>query len=320
MPGVTPVLAVSDGISALHDEPWHPENAKRLQSIDARLSAGGGVSGVERAVASADVDGAVLRAVHREAHLLAVERAARSGGGWIDPDTYCTERSWEVALRAAGAAQEAVAAVGEGRARHAFALVRPPGHHATPRQAMGFCLLNNVAVAARAAQRLHGFGRVAIVDIDVHHGNGTQEVFVEDPSVLFCSLHQYPYYPFTGRATERGDGAGAGTTLNVPLPAGTTGEQWLIEFDALVAPAVRAYAPELILVSAGFDAHEADPMADLRLRTEDYAAIARRIAALAGELCEGRSVWCLEGGYDLEALPASVAAVLGALATAAAEG
>jgi acetoin utilization deacetylase AcuC-like enzyme len=175
---------------------------------------------------------------------------------------------------------------------------------------MGFCLFNNAAVAARAAQRRHGLGRVAVVDIDVHHGNGTQDVFYDDPSVLYCSLHQWPLYPGTGRRSETGEGAGAGATLNVPLPPATTGEEWLAAFDEVVAPALRAHAPDLIVVSAGYDGHRADPLANLRLDTSTYAEVAHRLAGIAAESAEGRTVWVLEGGYDLDALSASVAATL----------
>jgi acetoin utilization deacetylase AcuC-like enzyme len=175
---------------------------------------------------------------------------------------------------------------------------------------MGLCLFTNAAVAARAAQRRHGLGRVAVVDIDVHHGNGTQDVFYDDPSVLYCSLHQWPLYPGTGRASETGEGAGAGATVNVPLPAATTGERWLAAFDQVVAPALRAHAPELIVVSAGYDGHRADPLANLQLDTATYAEVARRLAGIAAETAGGRTVWVLEGGYDLDALSASVAASL----------
>jgi acetoin utilization deacetylase AcuC-like enzyme len=181
---------------------------------------------------------------------------------------------------------------------------------------MGFCLFNNAAVAARSAQRLHGAAKVAIVDIDVHHGNGTQDVFWEDASVLYCSLHQWPLYPGTGLARETGASAGEGTTVNVPLPPGTDGERWLHAFDARVVPALRAHRPDLIVVSAGYDAHAADPLAQLQLSTDTYAQVAARIASLAAELCAGRSVWLLEGGYDLDALAASVSASLQALEAA----
>jgi acetoin utilization deacetylase AcuC-like enzyme len=311
-----PVVLVSDGVSDAHDQASHPENARRLHAIAAGIDADAALRDLPR-LEPQELDPETLLTVHSDRHLRGVEALARGGGGWLDPDTYCTARSWEVALRAAGAAVAAAVAVGEGTAQHGFALVRPPGHHATPSRPMGFCLLNNIAIAARAAQRQTGAGRVAIVDIDVHHGNGTQDIFYEAPDVLFCSLHQSPLYPGTGARNETGAGQGAGTTVNVPLPAGTIGSAWLSAFDERVLPAVRAFAPELILVSAGFDAHEADPLAELRLHTEDYATVARRLAALAGETGARGTAWCLEGGYDLAALPASVVAVLHVLGEAA---
>jgi len=303
---------VYDDTFLLHDHPGHPENAARLRAVTERLATDPALRSLP-AQPAPDADPDTLRAVHTDRHILGIEHAAQSGGGWLDGDTYCTSRSYDVALRAAGAAMRATELVMRGDTRAGFGLVRPPGHHATPSQAMGFCLFNNAAVAARAAQRLHGAGKVAVVDIDVHHGNGTQDVFYEDPSVLYCSLHQWPLYPGTGPARETGAGAGEGTTVNVPLPPGTDGDGWLQAFEARVVPALRAHAPDLIVVSAGYDAHTADPLAELRLSTDTYAQVASRLAALAGELCGGRTVWVLEGGYDLDALAASVGASLQAL-------
>jgi len=307
-----PVAVHLDRSSHEHDLPGHPETARRLQAVDERLRTDPALRDLPTVPVPAMDPGVVLGA-HADAHLRRIERAAHGGGAWIDPDTYCTGRSYDVALRAAGAAVGAVATVCSGEAASAFALIRPPGHHATRDRAMGFCLFNNAAVAARAAQQRHGLGRVAVVDIDVHHGNGTQDVFYDDASVLYCSLHQWPLYPGTGRRGETGEGAGAGTTVNAPLPPATTGEAWLAEFDAVIAPAVRAHAPELIVVSAGYDGHSADPLAQLRLETATYAEVARRIAGIAAECAGGRSVWVLEGGYNLAALAASVGATLHAL-------
>jgi acetoin utilization deacetylase AcuC-like enzyme len=310
-----PAAVVYDDTFLLHDHPGHPENAARLRAVTERIAADPELRALPLSPApEADLD--LLRSVHTDRHILGIERVAESGGGWLDGDTYCTARSYDVALRAAGAAMRATDMVMSGSARSVFGLVRPPGHHATPDHAMGFCLFNNAAVAARAAQRLHGAERVAIVDIDVHHGNGTQDVFYEDPSVLYCSLHQYPLYPGTGPAGETGAGRGVGTTVNVPVPPGTDGERWLHAFEAQVVPALREHRPDLIVVSAGYDAHAADPLAELRLSTDTYATVSSRIAALAGELCAGRTVWLLEGGYDLDALAASVGASLQALEAA----
>jgi acetoin utilization deacetylase AcuC-like enzyme len=312
---VNGAAVVYDDTFLLHDHPGHPETAARLRAITDKLAGDPALRGLPASPAP-DADPEVLRAVHTERHIAAIEHAARGGGGWLDGDTYCTAQSYEVALRAAGAAMRVTEMVMGGESRSAFALVRPPGHHATPSQAMGFCLFNNAAVAARSAQRLHGAAKVAIVDIDVHHGNGTQDVFYDDASVLYCSLHQWPLYPGTGPARETGTPRAEGTTVNVPLPPGTDGAQWLKAFETRVAPALAAHRPDLIVVSAGYDAHAADPLAELRLSTETYAEVASRLASVAGELCGGRTVWVLEGGYDLDALAASVGATLQSLEAA----
>ena len=309
------VAVVYDDSFLLHDYPGHPENAARLRAITDKLATDPALRDLPASPAP-DADPEMLRAVHTERHILGVAHAAQSGGGWLDGDTYCTARSYDVALRAAGAAMRAAEMVMQHEVSGAFALVRPPGHHATPDHAMGFCLFNNAAVAARSAQRLYGAERVAVVDIDVHHGNGTQDVFYEDPSVLYCSLHQFPLYPGTGLQHETGAGRGEGTTVNVPLPPGTDGEHWMYAFDTRVAPALAEHRPDVIVVSAGYDGHAADPLAELRLTTETYAQVAARIAAIAGELSGGRTVWVLEGGYDLDALAASVGATLQALEAA----
>jgi acetoin utilization deacetylase AcuC-like enzyme len=251
--------------------------------------------------------------VHSEDEVRRVEGLAVKGGGWFDPDTYCTEQSYAVALNAAACAARAADALMQGEARAAFAVVRPPGHHATVNVPMGFCLFNNAAIAVRTAQRA-GASRVAIVDIDVHHGNGSQDIFYADASVLYASLHQSPWYPGTGHAGERGDPGASDTTVNVPVPPGTDGVRWLELFDESVLPAVTAFSPDLIVVSAGFDAHRDDPLADLRLDDATYTAIAERVRTLADAHCEGRNLWLLEGGYDLRAITASVAGCLHVLA------
>ena len=303
---------VHDAVFALHDMPGHPETERRLEAVLAGIAADPELSRLPL-LAAPDVEDELLLAVHTDGHLRSVAGCVAGGGGWIDGDTYCTGRSDMVARRAAGAAQLATDRVCSGQAEVAFGLIRPPGHHATPDRAMGFCLYNNAAVAARTAQRRHGLERVAVVDIDVHHGNGTQDVFYADASVLYSSLHQWPLYPGTGRAGETGEGRGEGATVNVPLPPGTDAAGWLEAFEARIVPALRAHRPELVVVSAGYDAHRDDPLASLELETQTYAEIARRIAAVAGEHAGGRTVWLLEGGYDLAALSASVVATARAL-------
>ena len=244
----------------------------------------------------------VLPPLHTRRYLARLREVCAAGGGWFDPDTYCLPASCTVARSAVGACFAATDAVISGDATSAFAAVRPPGHHARPQQAMGFCLLNNVALAARYAQRQHDVGRVAIVDIDVHHGNGTQDAFYDDATVLYVSTHQYPFYPGTGRADELGADDARGTNVNIPLPAGCGDAEYTDVFDQLVEPIVRRYAPELLFVSLGFDAHYLDPLAMMSLSVDGYGALMSRLRALAEELCDGKLVVALEGGYDLDAI------------------
>jgi phosphonate degradation associated HDIG domain protein len=297
-----------DEIFLEHRLDGHPESPERLMAIVARLE-GLDQDGLLWRGAAPPVSDAVLELVHPAAYWHGLRDACASGPGWLDADTYFTPASYEVARRAVGTAVECAARVRDDR-EPGFALIRPPGHHAEPSQAMGFCLFNNVAVAARAAQQRDGVDRVAIVDIDVHHGNGTQDVFIDDPTVLYCSIHQAHLYPGTGAATQRGRGAGVGTTVNIPLPAGTARAAWLAAFDHRIAPAVADFAPDLILVSAGFDAHTRDGLAEFDLITRDFGEIAARIEALAGATAAGASAWILEGGYSLQATADSCAAVV----------
>jgi acetoin utilization deacetylase AcuC-like enzyme len=229
---------------------------------------------------------------------------------WLGPDTYTTPASYEAARLAAGAGMVAVEAVVAGQVSNAFALIRPPGHHATPTQPMGFCLLNNIAIAARHAIQTLGVERVAIVDYDVHHGNGTQDCFYDDGQVLFCSTHAWPLYPGTGAASEVGAEDGYATTLNLPVPYATGDAGFRQIYDEVVLPALRSFAPGLILVSAGYDAHWDDPLGPLALSIDGYAALTQRLVGLAGELCGGRIVLLLEGGYSLPALAGGVLASL----------
>jgi acetoin utilization deacetylase AcuC-like enzyme len=232
----------------------------------------------------------------------------------LDVDTYTSPETYEVARLAAGAAIDAVERVMDGAHKRAFALVRPPGHHAEQHRAMGFCFFNNIAIGAAHARTL-GARRVAIVDYDVHHGNGTQHVFSHDASVLYISAHQYPYYPGTGAADEVGDLEGRGFTVNLPLAAGAVDEDYRVIFSEVILPVLRQFAPDLLMLSAGFDAHERDPLGGMRLTTAAFAAMTRELRRVAEECCDGRLVAVMEGGYDLRALCESMHEVATVLAT-----
>jgi acetoin utilization deacetylase AcuC-like enzyme len=252
-----------------------------------------------------------IAAVH-DRHYLGLVRGSAGRAVALDPDTFTSPDTYETALLAAGAVLTGVEQVlDSGPVSRALAMVRPPGHHAERDRAMGFCLFNNVAIGAAKA-RARGLSRVAIVDYDVHHGNGTQRAFYDDPSVLFISSHQYPFYPGSGAADETGSGNGAGFTVNFPLEAGATDADYDRVYE-VVAEVLRQFKPELILLSMGFDAHRDDPLGGMRLTTGQFARLTARIAAVADECCEGRLVAAVEGGYDLEALAASLRAVIGVL-------
>jgi acetoin utilization deacetylase AcuC-like enzyme len=292
----------------LHASYGHPERPeRRAAAVEGVEASGVEVNWVRPEEATRDD----LRRVHPEAYLDAVMDACAVGAR-IDADTYTAPDSWHAALLAAGGAIQAVELALAGTP--ALTLLRPPGHHAEPSRAMGFCLLANGSIAVRRAQALHGVGRVAVVDWDVHHGNGTQAVFYEDPTVLAVSLHQYPLWPMSGEAHETGRGAGAGTTLNVPLPPGTGSDAFLRRFDDEVLPAVERFAPELLVVACGFDAHAHDPLADLELRSDTFGALTTRVLDLAARLGTPAPALLLEGGYDLGAVRDSTTAVVRALA------
>ncbi len=289
---------------------WHPERPERLTAIVEHLQQVGlwdAVAHIEpRSVTREEV-----AAVHAPDYITFVERTCEGGGGMLDlGDTAVCAASYEVALLAAGGLLAAADAVVEGTVRNAFCLVRPPGHHARRGNGMGFCVFNNIAIAARYLQRRHGVGRILIADWDVHHGNGTQETFYDDPAVAFLSLHRYPFYPGSGAAAERGAGEGEGSTMNVPLRAGVGGGEFLAAFREALDGLVARFPPDMVLVSAGFDAHRDDLLGGMSLCDDDYAALARQVRAVADEHCGGRMVLTLEGGYDLAALGRSVAAVL----------
>jgi acetoin utilization deacetylase AcuC-like enzyme len=304
-------LILTDRRFLEHDAgPSHPESPARLKAILGDLERApptGVVIEVPRPATAEEID-----AVHSQTHRQMLQGLAGTRAR-LDPDTATSERSWEAAVLAAGASVGAVEAVWTGRMQNAFALVRPPGHHAERAHAMGFCLLNNAAIAAEAALRL-GARRVLVLDWDVHHGNGTQNIFAARPDVLYMSAHQYPFYPGSGAPTEVGVGAGKGFTVNCALPGGQNDADYGAVFHDLFLPAARAFAPDLVLVSAGFDAHERDPLADMLVSERGFAAMGSAIAALARETCGGKLVLLLEGGYDLPALTTSVRACLEILA------
>jgi acetoin utilization deacetylase AcuC-like enzyme len=303
------VLLVADAdVFAAHDPgPGHPERVERLAAV---------VDGVR----GARIDDAIvtlpsrvatrdeLERVHDASLIDRITQLCDRGGGVIDMDTVASAGSWEAAVHAAGAGLAAIDALTRGDGRAAFLGLRPPGHHATGRTPMGFCLVNNVAVAA--AELVERGARVLVLDYDAHHGNGTQDIFWSEPRVLYISLHQWPLYPGTGRVDDLGSAEAAGTTCNLPLPAGTTGDVYVQAFDEVIEPIVDRFSPDWVLVSAGYDAHRDDPLTGLALSAGDYGVLAARSVALAPE---GRAIVFLEGGYDLDALRESVAATLPAL-------
>lgn len=293
--------------------PGHPERPERLLAIEEALKS----AGLWEKLKLLPVQPApreVVELVHDPAYVDRVAAVARRGGGYVDsPDTPISEESFDVALAAVGGVIAAVDAIVGGQVRNAFAAIRPPGHHAMPDRAMGFCLFNNIAIAARYLQKTHGLERILIVDWDVHHGNGTQAIFYDDPTVLFFSVHQYPFYPGTGSRQERGWGDGLGLTINAPVPAGTDEATWLRTFQEMLEPAVEHFRPEFVLISAGFDAHEMDLLGRLGVTTGGYGKVTKLIKSIAESYASGRLLSVLEGGYHLGALGASVAAHVTAL-------
>ena len=304
---------VTSPACAAHDTgAGHPERAARLDALLGRLEADGLRSQLAEHEATA-APAAALTAVHPEAYVDHVGATIASGARFVDSsDVNVSPASHGAALAAAGGALDATARVLEGRWSSAFVATRPPGHHAEESFAMGFCLFNNAVIAARAAQRA-GLERVAIVDWDVHHGNGTQHLTEADPSVLYASLHQSPHYPGTGAVTERGVGDGEGTVVNRPQAPGTGDLEWLRDLEDEVLPAVEAFAPDLVVVSAGFDAHHLDPLSDTQVSAEAYARMTASLLEVAQRTCGGRLVSLLEGGYSLDGLAASASAHVGAL-------
>lgn len=293
-----------------HDTgPGHPERPERLRAILAHL-AQTDLWPQLRVIEPEPVSRAILELVHPPSYVRAIEQACRQGPTALDADTIASPGSWEAALRACGSVVQAIDGVMEHRLRGAFCAVRPPGHHALAERAMGFCLFNNIAVGARYALTRRACDRVLIVDWDVHHGNGTQAIFYDEPRALYFSTHQFPWYPGTGAAEETGAGKGRGRTCNVPLPAGSGDAELIQAFEQRLMPIALDFKPQLVLISAGFDAHRDDPLAGLAVTEAGFTRATELICEIATRCCPGRIVSALEGGYDLPALSRSVEAHL----------
>ena len=314
-PGADPaqpvVLLLTDPLMGAHAAPGHPERPERLEAVEHGVEDGAGQAGarlVRPQVVPADQ--ATLERVHPAAYLAGLETAASRGGGWIDADTYVAPGSMTAARLAAGAAVQGARAVCDGTATIAFAVVRPPGHHAMSARPSGFCLLNNAAVSVMDLRASARAGRVAILDWDVHHGDGTQDIFDADPTVAYASTHQSPFFPGTGEAAERGRGAGLGTMFNAPLAPGSGDREFVAAWKDLLLPAIESFRPDAIVLSAGFDAHRSDPLAHLEVTEDGYEQVGRRIGELASSIDLPGVAVILEGGYDLPALRASAAATV----------
>jgi acetoin utilization deacetylase AcuC-like enzyme len=304
---------VLDEIFVQHRAPsGHPERPARAEAVRDALNAAGIASRAKHIAIRPATDEELAR-VHGGGHLEELARKVSGETGWLDPDTYYSPGSWDAARAAAGSTTELANRVLSGELARGISVVRPPGHHATRDRAMGFCLLNNAAVAA-ASLRANGAARVAIVDWDVHHGNGTQDIFWDDPTVLYCSVHQYPYYPGTGAPSEIGGERARGATVNCGLPSGCGDAEYAAVFDHVIVPALVRFQPDVLIISAGFDAFVHDPLAGMRVTHAGFAAMAQRLRRAADRLCGGRVLAVLEGGYDLDGVGGGMAAVLGAFA------
>jgi acetoin utilization deacetylase AcuC-like enzyme len=295
---------VFDPLFLDHGEVWHPENRTRLEAVVARLQESGLWDELEE-IPALPADEEQLQWLHTQDYIEDLRLICQSGGGALDPDTVATSATFGAALVAAGSCMWSTRLVVEGGLDSALCLVRPPGHHALPSRAMGFCFFNNAALAAEMARAL-GVERVALLDWDVHHGNGSQEMFYHRGDVLYASIHQHGIFPGTGSVDEVGVDAGSGRTINIPLPGAAMDDHYLRAWDQIVVPAVRSYQPGIIIVSAGYDGHYSDSLASHLLTTDGYYRLAERTRALAEELCEGRLCVVLEGGYALDALARGV--------------
>jgi acetoin utilization deacetylase AcuC-like enzyme len=300
-----------------HDTgPDHPETPLRYEVVINAIKGNDALQERLIEITPDRVTKGLIQAAHTPQHFKRIEQAFEEGWAQLDMDTVISPKSYDAALLAAGGAVAGVDAVMQGRARNAFAAVRPPGHHATAERTMGFCIFNNVAIAARYAQNKYKeIERVAIIDWDVHHGNGTQGIFYDDPSVFFFSMHQYPWYPGTGSRGETGHGRGLGSTLNVPVRANTPANEQKRSFEAALEEISAIFKPDLIFISAGFDAHLTDPLGQLRLEDDDFVSMTAAVKQWADDVCDGRIVSCMEGGYNLTTLGRTVTAHVGELST-----
>ena len=317
LPATPPTGLVYDPLFLAHDTgAGHPERPARLTAARAELALQPWYSGL-RSLRATPPDTLWIETTHRLDYIKRAAQACLQGAPFLDtPDVPISRQSFDAALLAAGAGLRLADALMNGEIRNGFGLVRPPGHHAETAGALGFCLFNNVAILARYLQRQYGVAKIAILDWDVHHGNGTQHSFETDPSVLYISLHQYPHYPGTGGAGETGQGAGTGATLNCPMPAGATDAHYAAAFHAQVLPALALFQPEVVLLSAGFDAHRDDPLAAVNLSTDCYGWMTARVMEVAEQYAGGRVLSLLEGGYHLQRTGECIARHLGVLSGA----
>jgi len=296
-------VIIYDDIYLKHDTgPDHPENSARIINTIEHLRSANCWQKLDikkpRAATEAEVS-----AIHSTSQIEQIAEIARSGGGYLDPDTYVSSDSYEAALNAAGAPLTAIDLIMDKKVDNAFCLVRPPGHHATPERGMGFCLFNNVAIAAKYIQSRYSLDRIVIIDWDVHHGNGTQDAFYDDPSVMYFSMHRYPFYPGTGAEEETGKDSGSGFTINIPLSYNTEPQEYLKFFEDILEKRIKPFNPQFILISSGFDAYRLDPISGLSLEASDYNKLTKLTQNIAKDCCDGRIVSCLEGGYHLLDLP-----------------
>lgn len=303
---------VFDPVFLKHNQIAHPENAKRLEVIIDRLKEKSLFKRLEK-ISSREAGLDEIIQCHSKEYIKLVKEFCERGGGYLDPDTYANEYSYLAATTAVGSSIDLINEIINGELKNGFALVRPPGHHALSNRAMGFCLFGNIAIAAKSALHKKGTNRIAIVDFDVHHGNGTQALIGDDPSILFISTHQYPFYPGTGSIRETGSGEAEGTIINIPLESGVGDYGFKLVCEKIIFPSLERFKPDLILVSAGYDAHWDDPLANLNLSLSGYNLISKKLIDLAGSICEGKIVFFLEGGYNFDVLKNGVCNTIRAL-------